>query len=993
MLEEDKPDVLGTSWLRRKMSKNNKKKKRHRSSSSSSEEKRGSTSQHDVHRRKVHKRKKDEAGHKSRTNEQKKSDQHDSSSSRKDKKPVYRLLATKEEEQRAPRKEEQPKNCEFVQLHGEGCSSTASEIKTVEREQSNPVKTTKQSKAVKTCCAVLLNETTEKTLKDKSGKRCSPASYSKLKNPQMSHKLDAAEHRDHRLGLERKIGSPRESSTTTYDSSSIKTREPTSFHCMDFPKRGSTKHVHNTRENHQYNRSNCMDSKKNPTAVTVKSCISPMPSMSGTNPTKWRRFTSTPENNTSASSKAKQPRCTPKQTDVLKFLPFKFRIPRKVQTGPAHSSGGTNNTVSSNQNLKLKGDNGGSRVVLEKAEPGTVKPGRRLAGPSYSPCKEQSKTSPLPDLLPSEHPPAGDANCEQSFDQGQVVEELHLARSEKRLEVNVMQSYGELTGMDIDFPEDGATEMLCREPKQKTLILVLDTNVLLSHLDYVKKIRSCGLEALGFPVVLIPWVVLQELDSLKNRKGLSGSVAHLAAPAISFIYTSLKKRDPHLWGQSMQQATQISNGLNTENNDDRVLQCCLQYQNMYPECALILCTNDKNLSSKALLSGVRALSKADLEARVRRSRQGHHFLQSIQSPVLCRFNHSASSPSLSASYTPVRPPIQDSVGVSVPTPEKDPFINTPPLKEGVCKEAEWDLSGYLCELEDCLRDVLSEVLETEMKAAYDDLWLEIVYIKPPWSLQDVLQCFKKHWIAVFGHIVPRKMSETVANLINFFSSGETVSTLAFLQETEELVKAFGKSSKHVPDAITVIENILNKLQSQQHVSAEQQLSAGDVVMNDDDDVDKQPASVHVSPQEVWAVFENIWSQVYQTSLEVFKALCFDPHTMQAATPIGRPPPPQDALACLHRLSSMVSQLLQAFSRVLSSTPGLEEVQTMLSVIYSNKLVSEDARLTTKDLLGCFSQPDYREKLRVGGNQLLELKKALDGCVQTTGQNFAFTNQC
>ncbi|MED6274461.1 hypothetical protein CHARACLAT_016597 [Characodon lateralis] len=652
MLEEDKPDVLGTSWLRRKMSKNNKKKKRHRSSSSSSEEKRGSTSQHDVHRRKGHKRKKDEAGHKSRTNEQKKSDQHDSPSSREDKKPVYRLLATKDEEQRAPRKEEQPKN-------------------------------------------------------------------------------------------------------------------------------------------------------------------------------------------------------------------------------------------------------------------------------------------------------------------GQVVEELHLARSEKRLEVNVMQSYGELTGMDIDFPEDGATETLCREPKQKTLILVLDTNVLLSHLDYVKKIRSCGLEALGFPVVLIPWVVLQELDSLKNRKGLSGSVAHLAAPAISFIYTSLKKRDPHLWGQSMQQATQISNGLNTENNDDRVLQCCLQYQNMYPECALILCTNDKNLSSKALLSGVRALSKADLEARVRRSRQGHHFLQSIQSPVLCRFNHCASSQALSASYTPVRRPIQDSVGVSVPTPEKDPFINTPPLKEGVCKEAEWDLSGYLCELEDCLRDVLSEVLETEMKAAYDDLWLEIVYIKPPWSLQDVLQCFKKHWIAVFGHIVPRKMSETVANLINFFSSGETVSTLAFLQETEELVKAFGKSSKHVPDAITVIENILNKLQSQQHVSAEQQLSAGDVVMNDDDDVDKQPASVHVSPQEVWAVFENIWSQVYQTSLEVFKALCFDPHIMQAATPIGRPPPPQDALACLHRLSSMVSQLLQAFSRVLSSTPALEEVQTMLSVIYSNKLVSEDARLTTKDLLGCFSQPDYR----------------------------------
>ncbi|KAM4575034.1 transcriptional protein SWT1 [Fundulus diaphanus] len=553
-----------------------------------------------------------------------------------------------------------------------------------------------------------------------------------------------------------------------------------------------------------------------------------------------------------------------------------------------------------------------------------------------------------------------------------------------------MQSYGELTGMDIDVPEEGAAET-SREPKQKNLILVLDTNILLSHLDYVKKIRSCGLEALGFPMVLIPWVVLQELDSLKNRKGLSGSVAHLATPAISFIYNSLKKRDPHLWGQSMQQATQISNGLNTENNDDRVLQCCLQYQNMYPECALILCTNDKNLSSKALLSGVRALSKADLEEEVRRARHGHHFLQGIQSPILSRFVHNVSSSTLSTSCTPVRPLVQDSAHVSVATPKKDRSINTPPLKEGGYKEAEWDLSGYLWELEECLRDVLSEVLETEMKAAYDDLWLEIVYIKPPWSLQDILQCFKKHWIAVFGHVVPRKMSETVANLIRFFSTGETVTTLSFLQETKELVKVFGKSSKHVPDAVTLIENILNKLQSQHHLSAEQELSAGDVFMNDEDDLDKQAAPVCVSPQEVWAVFENIWSQVYQTSLEVFKALSFDPHTMQAATPMGRPPPPQDALACLHRLSSMVSQLLQAFSRVLSSTPGLEEVQALFSIIYSNKLVSEDARLTAKDLLDCFSQPDYREKLGVGGNQLLELKKALDGCVQTTGQNF--TTQC
>ena len=50
---------------------------------------------------------------------------------------------------------------------------------------------------------------------------------------------------------------------------------------------------------------------------------------------------------------------------------------------------------------------------------------------------------------------------------------------------------------------------------------------------------------------------------------------------------------------------------------------------------------------------------------------------------------------------------------------------------------------------------LSYIIEVEIKKAYDDLWLEIVNIKPPWTLDDVLQLLDKHWIAVFGlsHII------------------------------------------------------------------------------------------------------------------------------------------------------------------------------------------------------------------------------------------------
>ncbi|CAG11609.1 unnamed protein product [Tetraodon nigroviridis] len=325
----------------------------------------------------------------------------------------------------------------------------------------------------------------------------------------------------------------------------------------------------------------------------------------------------------------------------------------------------------------------------------------------------------------------------------QVVEELHLARSKKCLEVDVTHSYGELTCMDMDLTEDGAANTLCKQPSQQDLILVLDTNILLSHLAYIKNIRSHGLaDEVSFPVILIPWVVLQELDFLKRGKDLSGSVAHLAIPAISYIYNTLKNREPRLWGQSMQQAAESSYGLKGENNDDRVLQCCLQYQNLYPECALILCTNDKNLCSKAFLCGVKAFSKRDLESEAKKFKHSNLPLQNFKPSTTPHTSHQASL--------------------------------------AVFEKTKRDVSREVCELEDCLRDVLSDVLEVEMKAVYDDLWLEVVYRKPPWSLLDVLQCLKKHWIAVFGQVIQRKKLQLVLNLINFFQSSKfTKVTLSF----------------------------------------------------------------------------------------------------------------------------------------------------------------------------------------------------------------------
>lgn len=44
--------------------------------------------------------------------------------------------------------------------------------------------------------------------------------------------------------------------------------------------------------------------------------------------------------------------------------------------------------------------------------------------------------------------------------------------------------------------------------------------------------------------------------------------------------------------------------------------------------------------------------------------------------------------------------------------------------------------------------------------------------------------------------------------------GDCNAILAALQEAKELVKAFGKSSSRVPSAVSIMDNIFNKLQLQ-----------------------------------------------------------------------------------------------------------------------------------------------------------------------------------
>lgn len=232
----------------------------------------------------------------------------------------------------------------------------------------------------------------------------------------------------------------------------------------------------------------------------------------------------------------------------------------------------------------------------------------------------------------------------------------------------------------------------------------------------------------------------------------------------------------------------------------------------------VICSNDKNLCSKALLCGVKAFSKKDLESEVKRFKHGNPPLQHMKASAI---PHTSRQTSLAIfgkllskcnllvlCFTWHGPDVctdrkqtaQQHRGCREDTLGRQPrgvWIRRLPARragggvrggnEGcLCWSVAWG-EVQLCNLTsvDSNSSVLADVVTfNDVFKQVSTSWTgdfhvihssffassQVVYRKPPWTLQDVLQCLKKHWIAVFGHIVQRKNLQLVLNLIDFFHS-------------------------------------------------------------------------------------------------------------------------------------------------------------------------------------------------------------------------------
>ncbi|KAJ2845399.1 hypothetical protein IWW36_004798, partial [Coemansia brasiliensis] len=134
------------------------------------------------------------------------------------------------------------------------------------------------------------------------------------------------------------------------------------------------------------------------------------------------------------------------------------------------------------------------------------------------------------------------------------------------------------------------------------LAAVIDTNYFIDNLPLIKALTTRALE-FGV-VVVVPWIVIQELDGLKSSNRINSSsgssfvdIGALARKATRFLEDELGRKGSALRCQKRSEYV-----LKEAENDDKILDCCLYFMEK-KSLPVALLTRDRNLTVKARANG------------------------------------------------------------------------------------------------------------------------------------------------------------------------------------------------------------------------------------------------------------------------------------------------------------------------------------------------------------------------------------------------------
>ncbi|XP_076454677.1 uncharacterized protein LOC143289554 [Babylonia areolata] len=411
-----------------------------------------------------------------------------------------------------------------------------------------------------------------------------------------------------------------------------------------------------------------------------------------------------------------------------------------------------------------------------------------------------------------------DSCCDDpGSDDDHIMMDLHELREKFQPDIKT-EVVGVLTeSVQKTHPSRPITPLSPLGPTTKLVYVVVDTNIFIGELDTLKHLRDMTLKDYGRPYLIIPWVVLQELDGLK----MSWAKSRRAQNAVRYIHSCLINLHPRVRGQTPAEASEPVDNFRAQCNDDRILQCCLQCQRKHGGSSVMLLTDDMNLENKAVVMGIRTFSTKRLQPLLGTSTLDDDYppLTDAGAPsnassakVPRRTGQQQSDADTGRSTLPASVPAS-SAAVRRKKPQRresgTSVVNSPQLHQQ--RRAADEL---LCGGKAVVSSALGDLVKREMREAYDDLWLELVVRKPPWSPHDLVLILQKHWMAVFTMKLDMGLKPIIDDLVRDFNPGRGVSlelrrVLTCLQTCLRLVEGVSRLGPY-GDCVKRLNSLIQK---------------------------------------------------------------------------------------------------------------------------------------------------------------------------------------
>ncbi|CAK1540760.1 unnamed protein product [Leptosia nina] len=136
------------------------------------------------------------------------------------------------------------------------------------------------------------------------------------------------------------------------------------------------------------------------------------------------------------------------------------------------------------------------------------------------------------------------------------------------------------------------------------------------------------------------------------------------------------------------------------------------------------------------------------------------------------------------------------------------------MLENKPQPASAELHATFLHLREIIYPLLANILESEMRAKYENLWQYVIFKAPPWTLEDVLQCLLKHWIAVFNEVFPRiepLITDLKNALVSLQNKNPKTVTQSEVTTFKELCLDVAKKCQIIPEYMELAKACVERL--------------------------------------------------------------------------------------------------------------------------------------------------------------------------------------